>query len=75
MGGSSRRLPDRVSVRLIVALAASVVALGDRDTAQAFDFFGLWGSDETPPPVSRTALPYSVTIDVAGGDRGADETR
>ena len=70
MGGSSRRLPDRVSVRLIVALAASVVALGDRDTAQAFDFLGLWGSDEAPPPVSRTALPYIVTIDVAGGDRG-----
>ena len=69
MGGSSRRLPDRMSVRLIVALAASVVASGDRDTAQAFDFLGLWGSEEAPPPVSRTALPYIVTIDVVGGDR------
>jgi translocation and assembly module TamA len=69
MGGSSRHLPDRLSVRLIVALAASVVAFGDRDTAQAFDFFGLWGAEETAPPVSRAALPYIVMIDVAGGDR------
>ena len=39
-----------------------------RDSAQAFDFFGLWGSDESPPPVSRTAISYAVTVDVAGGD-------
>ena len=49
---------------LVVALAASVIALN----ARAFDFFGLWGSDETPPPVSRTAISYAVTIEVEDGD-------
>ena len=39
----------------------------------AFDFssldvFNLFGSKDTPPPVSRSAISYSVTIDVAGGD-------
>ena len=49
---------------LVVALAASVIAFN----ARAFDFFGLWGSDETPPPVSRTAISYAVTIEVEDGD-------
>jgi len=69
MAGRSRYLLDRLSVQLIVALAASMVAFGGQNTAQAFDFFGLWGSDETPPPVSRTSISYAVTIDVAGGDK------
>ena len=68
MDGLSRNLLDRLSVRLVVALAASMIAFGDRDTAQAFDFFGLWGSDEAPPPVSSAAIPYTVMIDVVGGD-------
>jgi hypothetical protein len=49
---------------LVVVFAASVIAFN----ARAFDFFGLWGSDETPPPVSRTAISYAVTIEVEGGD-------
>ncbi len=44
--------------------------LCDRDSAQAFDFFGLWSSEDSAPQVSRTAISYSVAIDVAGGDRG-----
>ena len=64
----SRNLSDRVSVRLIAAFAASVIALDAREGARAFDFFGLWGSSETPPPVSREAISYTVTIDVAGDD-------
>ena len=71
MGGSSRHRSDRVSVRLVVALAASVVAFCDRDSAQAFDFFGLWGSEDSAPPISRTAISYSVAVDVAGGDGGS----
>ena len=63
-------LLDRVSVRFVVALAAAMVACSPGDSAQAFNFFGLWGSDESPPPVSRTAISYAVTIDVAGGDSG-----
>jgi hypothetical protein len=51
----------------VVALAASVIAFDARDGARAFDFFGLWGSDESPPPVSRTAISYAVTIDIEGG--------
>jgi len=74
MGGNSRRLADRMSVRVIVALAVSMVAFGDRDTAQAFDFFGLWGAEEAAPPVSRAVLPYSVTIHIAGGDRALTST-
>ena len=66
--GGSRNLPDRVGARLVVALAAGTVVLVDRDVARAFDFFGLWGSDETAPAVSRNAIPYTVTIEVAGGD-------
>ena len=62
------RVLDRVSMRFVVALAAAMIACSDRDSAQAFDFFGLWRSDETPPPVSRTAISYAVTVDVEGGD-------
>ena len=39
-----------------------MVACSDRESARAFDFFGLWGSDETAPPVSPTAISYAVTI-------------
>ena len=46
-----------------------MVACSDRESARAFDFFGLFGSDESPPPVSRTAISYALTIDVAGGDK------
>src|SRR5580658_5144946 len=59
---------DRVKMRFVVALAAAMIACSDGDSVQAFDFFGLWGSDETPPPVSRTAISYAVTVDIEGGD-------
>ncbi len=70
----SRNLSDRLGVRLIFALAAGAIALDAREGAQAFDFFGfdffgLWGPSETPPPVSRQAISYAVTIDVEGGDK------
>jgi translocation and assembly module TamA len=59
---------DRFSLRLIVALVATVIVLSDWTVAQAFDFFGLFGSDDTPPAVSRAAIPYSLTVEVAGDD-------
>jgi translocation and assembly module TamA len=74
MGGSSRRLPECLRLRVIVAVTASAVAFGIPLTAQAFDFFGLWSSEDAPPPVSQATLPYSVTIDVAGGDRSVSTT-
>jgi translocation and assembly module TamA len=64
------RLPDRLRVRFVVALVAAMIACSHQDSAQAFDFFGLWGWGESPPPVSRTTISYAVTVDVDGGDRG-----
>ena len=37
--------------------------------AAAFDFFGLWGSDDAPPPISKDAIPYGVTFQVDGEDK------
>jgi len=45
-----------------------MAVLVDRESARAFDFFGLWGSDETGPAVSRSAISYTVAIEVVGGD-------
>jgi translocation and assembly module TamA len=59
---------DRVTIRLIVALAASVIVFSDWTAAQAFDFFGLFGSDDIPPPVSRASIPYTLTVEVTGDD-------
>jgi translocation and assembly module TamA len=63
----SRILSARLGVRFVVALAAVMVACGLGDSAEAFDFFGLWSRGESPPPISRTAIAYAVTINVEGG--------
>jgi translocation and assembly module TamA len=70
MDGGFPNLPRRVHVRVVVALAASSVALEAPDGARAFDFFGLWSSGESAPAVSRDAVSYAVTIDLNGGDGG-----
>ncbi len=64
--GSRRRL-DRPGLAVIAALAAFSALCAAPEAASAFDFFGLFGSD-APPPVSKMAISYQVTIDVAGGD-------
>ena len=61
-------LSDSVSVRAVVALTAGVVVFCLQGDARAFDFFGLWGSSESPPPISRGAISYTVAIDIPGGD-------
>ena len=45
---------------------AAMLACG---SARAFDFFGLFGSDDTPPPASADALPYSVKFDAGDADK------
>ncbi len=61
---------DRVTLRLIAAFAASVIVFSDWTDAEAFDFFGLFGSDDTPPPISRASIPYTLTVQVAGDSSG-----
>ena len=52
----------------------ALVLVGSSGRALAFDFFGLWGSDDAPPPVSASAIPYSVKFDVKGGDGATAST-
>ena len=59
---------DRPGIHLVVALIAGVIVIGDWTVARAFDFFGLFGSDETPPAVSQTAISYSFAVEVVGDD-------
>ncbi|MET0429593.1 MAG: autotransporter assembly complex family protein [Microvirga sp.] len=46
---------------------ACAVGLAGSD-ARAFDFFGLFGSDDKPPAASQAALPYVVTFAITGDD-------
>ena len=61
---------DRPGVRLVVALVAGAIVMSDWTVAEAFDFFGLFGSDDKPPAVSRAAIPYALTVEVAGDPSG-----
>jgi translocation and assembly module TamA len=65
---------DRVSLRLVAALAAAVIVFSDWTVAEAFDFFGLFGSDDTPPAVSRSAIPYTLTVKVSGNASGLTDS-
>ena len=47
----------------------AIALIGLTGEAAAFDFFGLWGSDDTPPPISKDAIPYVVTFQVEGDDK------
>ena len=52
----------------VLALTAALAGASGWEKANAFDFFGLWGSGDSPPPISNAEIGYAVTIDVAGGD-------
>jgi translocation and assembly module TamA len=65
---------DRRSLRLIAAFAATVIVFSDWTIAEAFDFFGLFGSDDTPPPVSRASIPYTFTVQVSGDISGLKDS-
>ncbi|MGO4572472.1 autotransporter assembly complex protein TamA [Microvirga sp. 2TAF3] len=64
-------LPWRGAVSLSACLLACAVALKSCE-ARAFDFFGLFGSNDKPPAASPNALPYSLTFELSG-DRKAVE--
>ncbi len=61
--GPSARTP--VWQAVLLALTLGVMPLG---SAQAFDFFGLFGGGETLPEPSTDTLPYELQIDVIGDD-------
>ncbi len=65
---------DRLGIRLVVALVAGTIVMSDWTVAEAFDFFGLFGSDDTPPAVSRAAIPYTLTVQVAGDPSGLKDS-
>jgi translocation and assembly module TamA len=46
---------------------AAISVTGLSGTASAFDFFGLFGSEDPPAP-SAVALPYELTFDIRGDD-------
>jgi len=54
------------------SVALTVALLGGAERAGAFDLdpFNLFGTKEAAPAPSPDALPYALTIDVVGGERG-----
>ena len=58
--------PWRRSIAAAIVLSAFSV-IPPSGPALAFDFFGLFGSDEPPAP-SASTLPYEVTFEVRGDD-------
>ncbi|MDB5649420.1 MAG: surface antigen, partial [Hyphomicrobiales bacterium] len=69
-GAGARRFPawQGIALALVATLAPPMAA-----PASAFDFFGLFGSGDTPPAVGPDALSYALEIDVTGQDP-ADKT-
>ena len=50
----------RRAYQFLMAGIVFYAATGECERAAAFDFFGVFGSEEAPPPVSRDTLPYTV---------------
>lgn len=71
-----RKAPGRSTRTQIwcAALVVLVAAAAPVGQAVAFDFFGLFGSGDTPPPPSPDALSYELTLTVVGDDDGDIET-
>ncbi|TVR11783.1 MAG: outer membrane protein assembly factor [Salinarimonadaceae bacterium] len=53
----------------LVVLAVAAAPVGQ---ASAFNFFGLFGSGDTPPAPSTEALPYDLTITIVGVGDGIE---
>ena len=63
------KIPRLVGSLMLCAAIGGAVGLSC-DSAEAFDLFGLFGSDDTPPPISAQALPYAVEFDAGDADKG-----
>ena len=50
-------------------VALCFLAAAGREPAAAFDFFGLFGSEEAPPAVSRDSLPYTIDFKTPEADK------
>lgn len=62
----------RIAGCLALLAFGAAVWTGVPGQALAFDFFGLFGSDD-PPPVSAVTLPYRVEFAITGADDDAIE--
>jgi hypothetical protein len=52
-GKRSVKSRDRPGLRFVVALVAGAIVMSDWTVAEAFDFFGLFGSDGYPLHADR----------------------
>jgi len=73
VGWAKRKYFVAAARRVLCTGCAALAALGWAlcDSALAFDFFSLFGSDD-PPPVSATTLPYRIAIEAKTADGKAD---
>ena len=68
-----QRSPWRKALSITACIVA-YAAVFERSEAQAFDFFGLFGSKETAPAPSLQALPYVLTFAIDGDKKAVEQT-
>lgn len=68
-----QRSPWRKALSITACIVA-YAAVFERSEAQAFDFFGLFGSKETVPAPSLQALPYVLTFAIDGDKKAVEQT-
>jgi translocation and assembly module TamA len=65
---SVKNRPGRCNIRFGLAVVIGLALPENCGPARAFDFFGLFGSQDAPPPISQSALSYALTIEIADDD-------
>jgi translocation and assembly module TamA len=60
----------KIAPARIAILVGFVFALSVGGPAFAFDFFGLWPSEDAPPAISAQAVPYSLKFSAEGAPSG-----
>jgi len=61
------------NVVFVSAFLATVAVAFESPKALAFDFFGWFGSNNTPPAASPNALPYALTFAVVGAEKNVED--